>query len=121
MLIEFHTGYIEVFREKGDTAYYGVMNAAGESKLFYAIKNHLNARGYDLIKKRMWRDGHLVDDMQQYIRTRKPSGDPEKDIYIVNGRWAIEGAEIMYNTGSVVLQLYTDIFERGSNRYPILV
>lgn len=114
MRIEFHEGYIEVFREKGDKAYYGVMNAAGESNLFYAIKKHLNARGYDLIKKRMHKDGHMVADMQQYIRTRKPSGDPNKDIYIVNGRWAIEGAEILYNAGSVRLQLHTDVFAGGS-------
>ena len=110
MRIEFHKTCIEVFREKGDKAYYGVMNAAGESKLFYAIKNHLNAKGYKLIKKRMHKDGHLVDDMQQYIRTQKPSGDPKKDIYIVNGMWAIEGAEKSYNEGSVVLQLHTDVF-----------
>ncbi len=114
MRIEFHDGYIEVFREKGDKAYYGVMNAAGESNLFYAIKKHLNARGFDLIKKRMHKDGHMVSDMQQYIRTRKPSGDPNKDIYIINGSWAVEGAEILYNAGSVVLQLHTDIFAGGS-------
>ncbi len=114
MLIEFHKSCIEVFREKGDKGYYGVKNAAGESNLFYAIKKHLNARGYDLIKKRMHKDGHMVADMQQYIRTRKPTGDPEKDIYIINGMWAIEGAEIMYNAGSVVLQLHTDIFAGGS-------
>ncbi len=110
MRIKFHIGFIEVFREKGDKGYYGGMNAAGESNLFYAIKKHLNARGYDLIKKRMHKDGHMVDVMQQYIRTRKPTGDPKKDIFIVNERWAIEGAEVAYNDGSVVLQLHTDVF-----------
>ena len=114
MRIEFRIGCIEVFREKGDKAYYGVMNAAGESNLFYAIKKYLNARGYDLIKKRMHKDGHMVDVMQQYIRTRKPTGDPEKDIYILNGMWAIDGAEVDYNAGSVILQLHTDVFEGGS-------
>ena len=113
MKIEFHEGYIEVFREKGDKAYYGVMNAAGESNLFYAIKNKLNSQGYDLIKKRMYKDGHMVADMQQYLRTRKPSGDPEKDIYIINGMWVIQGAEVYYNAGSVILQLHTDVFAGG--------
>ena len=60
MRIEFHKTCIEVFREKGDKGYYGAKNAAGESNLFYDIKKHLNARGYDLIKKRMHKDGHTV-------------------------------------------------------------
>ena len=111
MKIEFHASYILVFREKGDKAYYGVKNAAGESALFYAIKKQLNAQGYDLIKKRMYKDGHLVDDIQQYLRTRKPSGEFDKDIFISNSQWCIEGAEIAYNQGCVRLQLTTAIFE----------
>ncbi len=111
MKIEFYASYILVFREKGDKAYYGVRNAAGESALFYAIKKQLNSQGYDLIKKRMHKDGHLVDDMQQYLRTRKPSGKSDKDIFISNPRWDIEGAEIAYNQECVRLQLTTDIFE----------
>ncbi len=110
MRIEFHSSHILVFREAGDKAYYGVMNAAGESALLYAIKKLLNSRGYDLIKKRMGKDGHLVDEMQQYLRTRKLSGDPEKDIYIYNGFWAVEGAEIEYNHGCVRLNLVKNIF-----------
>ena len=111
MRIEFHESYILVFREKGDKAYYGVKNAAGESALLYAIKKQLNAQGYDLIKKRMCKDGHLVDDMQQYLRTRKPSGEFDKDIFISNPRWAIEGAEVDYNQGCVRLLLTKAIFE----------
>lgn len=113
MKIEFHKTHIMVFREKGDKTYHGLMNAAGESNLFYAIKKKLNGMGFDLIKKRMHKDGHMVSDIQQYIRTRKPSGFPETDIYIYNGRWAIEGAEIMYNAGSVRLELIIDIFSGG--------
>ena len=115
MRIEFHNSHILVFREAGDKAYYGVMNAAGESNLLYAIKKLLNSQGYDLIKKRMWKDGHMVDDMQQYLRTRKPSGDPEKDIFISNSQWAIEGAEVMYNQGCVRLDLTKNIFMRDYN------
>ncbi len=115
MKIEFHETYILVYREKGDKAYYGVMNAAGESALLYAIKKLLNSQGYDLIKKRMWKDGHLVDDMQQYLRTRKPSGNPDKDIYISNSQWAIDGAEVAYNQGCVMLSLTKAIFEFVEN------
>ncbi len=113
MKIEFHETHIMVFREKGDKAFYGVMNAAGESNLFHAIKKHLNAKGFDLIKKRMHKDGHMVSELQQYIRTRKTTGNPDKDIYIYNGSWAIEGAEIAYNAGSVRLELITDVFAGG--------
>ena len=115
MKIEFHETYILVYREKGDKAYYGVKNAAGESALLYAIKKQLNSQGYDLIKKRMWKDVHLVDNMQQYLRTRKPSGNPDKDIFISNTRWDIEGAEIDYNEGCVMLSLTKDIFNLVEN------
>ncbi len=111
MRIEFHSLYILVFREEGDKPFYGVQNAAGESALLYAVKKLLNLQGYDLIKKRMWKDGHLVDDMQQYLRTRKPSGEFEKDIYIYNRLWAIEGAEVDYNRGGARLELVQSIFE----------
>jgi len=100
MKIEFHKSYIEVFREKGDKGFYGVMNAAGESGLFHAIKKHLNAKGFDLIKKRMHKDGHLVDEMQQYLRSRVIK-ENLRNIYIYNNRWAIEGAEEDYNTTGI--------------------
>ena len=77
--------------EEGDRKHYGIRNAAGESSLLYALKTHLNAKGYDFIKKRMWKDGHMVDDMQQYLRERKPVNGRQLGIY--NGRWAIEGAD----------------------------
>ena len=112
MRIEFHESYILVFREKGDRAFYGIKNAAGESNLLYAIKKVLNSQGYNLIKKRMWKDGHLVDNMQQYLRTQKPSGEFDKDIFISNPRWDIEGAEKMYNQGCVRLLLTKAIFEQ---------
>ena len=112
MRIEFHNSYVLVFRETGDRPFYGIKNAAGESALLYAVKKLLNSQGYDLIKTRMWKDGHLFDNMQQYLRTRKPSGESERDIYIYNGSWDIKGAEIDYNQGSVRLELVQSIFEK---------
>ena len=42
-----------------------------ESQLLYQIKNELIKQGYDVIKKRMWKDGHLMgNDDTQYIRER---------------------------------------------------
>jgi len=107
------TGYrCVVTKEAGDkNHFYGIVNASGESALLYAIKNVLNKQGYDLIKKRMYKDGHLVDDIQQYIRARKKTGNPEKDICIYNGNWQIHGAEQHYNEyGTVSLNVEKDIF-----------
>ncbi len=110
MRIKFYGNHIMVFREIGDRCFYGVLNAAGESGLLYAIKTKLNLLGFDLIKKRMYKDGHLVSDIQQYLRTRKPSGNPNSDVYIYNGSWGIEGAERNYNAGSCRLEMVKGIF-----------
>lgn len=112
MRIEFKNTSIIVHRESCDPKYYGILNAAGESRLLYAIKKHLNALGFDLIKKRMAKDGHLVDNRQQYLRTRKPSGNPNLDVMIWNGMWIIRSAEEDYNAGKCCLCLKTDIFTK---------
>lgn len=115
MRLEFDGNSLHVYRESGDPKYYGVMNAAGESRLLYAIKNQLNADGWDLVKKRMHKDGHLVGDMQQYLRTRKPIGNPDKDIYIYNGYWQIRGVEEGFNIGHAVLIVVRRIYETVKN------
>lgn len=110
MILEITEHRLIVKREETDLKYYGTINAAGESKLLYAIKKQLNAQGYDLIKKRMWHDGHLVDDMQQYLRTRK-KGSGKADIQIYNPIWAIRGANDDFNNGEVILTIDQNIFE----------
>ena len=113
MLLQFKGNKLIVKREATDKKYYGVVNAAGESNLLHAIKNELNKQGYDLIKKRMWKDGHLVDDMQQYLRTRKKGagkGEGKKDIYIYSNFWAIRGANEDFNSGQLVLSVDYDVF-----------
>ena len=100
---------LTVIREDNDPKYYGTLNGAGESKLLHAIKKELNKQGYDLIKKRMAKDGHLMDDMQQYLRTRK-KGAGIADIYIYSGFWAFEGANDRFNRGEVVFNVETEVF-----------
>lgn len=61
-------GVLVIERTKGDKRYYT------ESSLLYAIKNHLKALGFDVIKKRIAKDydrfGHMFGhDAMQYIRT----------------------------------------------------
>ena len=111
MKLEMREHSLEVIKEPGDPRFSGIVNAAGESRLLYHIKKQLNAQGFDLIKKHCCKDGHLMDSYQQYLRTRKPSGNPEKDIYIYNGMWNIRGAEEYLNEdGHVTLHLVKDVF-----------
>jgi hypothetical protein len=113
MKVEIKDNKCIVTREEGDQRFSGRVNAAGESRLLYHIKGILNKQGYDLIKKRMHKDGHLVDDLQQYLRTRKRSGDPKKDIYIYNGMWNVRGAEEYLNEfGTVTLYVVENVFEK---------
>jgi len=116
MKAEIKDGYIVVKREATDPKFrntgWGANGNQGESRLLYHLKNLLNSMGYDLIKKCIQKDGHMMGDQyQQYLRSRKPSGDPSKDIYIYNHRYAIEGAEEEFNeNGEVMLMLVTDVF-----------
>ena len=86
---------LRVVRETNDPKFYGVQNAAGESNFLYFLKKELNERfpTAHFIKKRMAKDGHLVDDMQQYIRTK------DGKIMIYNGLWQIDGIEKDWNKG----------------------
>ena len=111
MKLEMREHSLVVTKEPGDIRCSGVVGGKGESRLLHLIKKQLNAQGFDLIKKRMWKDGHLMDDLQQYLRTRKKSGDPKKDIYIWNGMWNIRGAdEYLNRDGQVILNLMEDVF-----------
>lgn len=110
MKLEFNGNTLTVTREPNDPKYYGTVNGKGESTLLHAIKVELNKQGYNLIKKRMWKDGHLVDDMQQYLRTRK-KGAGKADLRIYNHNWAIKGAEKDFNDGEVTLSIDYNIFE----------
>lgn len=93
-----------VLKDAGDPHFSGVKNAAGESRLLYHIKIILNSYGFNFIKKRMWRDGHLVDEMQQYLRVKKEK--PNSIFGIWNTCWAIQGADYYLNKyGRVELNL----------------
>lgn len=45
-------------------------NRAREERFFYHIKLVLKKQGYDVIKKHMGDDGHMVTHYQPYVRTR---------------------------------------------------
>lgn len=88
--------------EPGDPAFRDGGWGDGESRLLYHVKLALREQGYDMVKKRMWKDGHMVDERQQYLRTRK--GKPILAIW--NDRWVIEGADdILRRDGHVSLTM----------------
>lgn len=64
MKVELHKDYCLVSREDSPKVY-------SESWLWYQIKEALIEQGHDVVKKLMWKDGHLVDDTEYYIRDRK--------------------------------------------------
>ena len=110
MKLEQKGALLVVTKESGDPQFSGTLNAAGESRLLYHIKNKLNndpgvvgcPEGTRFIKKRMWKDGHLVSDLQQYIRTSKPV-NTLGCLAFFNNHWAICGLDDDFREGSAIL------------------
>lgn len=102
---------LTVIREEGDPKFYGTANAKGESNFLHYLKGILNSQGHDLIKKRMWKDGHLVSDLQQYLRVRSKAaikkGAPNIALY--NDHFAINGLNDDWNEGKATLVIVQDI------------
>ena len=115
-------GLSRVTVKKTDQKY----SPATESKILFDLKDALNiiiAEHYGVfgftapvikpfIKKLMWKDGHMVDDTCQYIRT---SGKPQKDMPyygIWDGDYAIrlsteklkENGEVSFSVESLGLE-----------------
>jgi len=128
MIVEITKNQIICKREEKDPKFYGIKEAKGESNFLYFIKTHLNKmieknkfliRDKNtviyipniptFIKTRMWKDGHLVDDMQQYLRSKKPFFHNETQkkcmICIYNNYWGINGIEEDWNNGEAVLSM----------------
>jgi hypothetical protein len=61
----------KVIKEAGDPVFRRSGWALAESTFLYHVKIALMRQGYDVIKKRIWKDGNIVDETQQWIRTRK--------------------------------------------------
>jgi hypothetical protein len=114
MNARFSEGCVTFTREPGDPRFHGARFAKGEHALFRFLARWLNARGFDLIKKRAWKDGHLIgDEFQPYLRTRKPrQGVPH--VMVWSGFYAPHGANEDWNRdGQVELLLEVDCFEKG--------
>ncbi len=106
-------------KEKG---FYASRMAWGdaESRLLYNIKKLLNKpdciifpldhkkQKITWLKKRMWKDGHMVDEQEQYLRSTKPFtflGKAPVYICLHNIHWAIRGIDTDFNEGEAKLQI----------------
>jgi len=94
-----------VYREPGDPVFRPNQSKlswsapgwyGAESRLLYNVQKILNDRGYGLLKKRMWRDGHMFGcEHSQYLRSRNPKAIPS--LYIYHADYALEVAAESYN------------------------
>lgn len=83
--------HVTVQREVGDKP------AKTESQLLHWLKVRLNAEhGFNLIKKLMWKDGHLVSETQHYLRN---AGRNKWAVMIWDSNYAIESTADIYNSG----------------------
>lgn len=90
--------YLTLIREPGEPA------VKDESQLLHRLKKLLVARGEDVIKKLMWKDGHMVDDRQHYVRSRNPRKEGSYAIH--DPEYAIRNAAEEYNKkGQVDLEI----------------
>jgi hypothetical protein len=116
MLLKINGNNLEVTREKSDPK----VKQSGWcvdtlSSVLYTVAKYFNGAGCDLIKKRMAKDGHLVDDLQHYLRTRKATSKGPH-IYITDPNWNIRDIAKDYNACLPVdLQIHFDVFDRQSN------
>ena len=111
----FEDGSVTFLKDQGDPRFHGAKHAKGEHALFRFITRWLNAHGFNLIKKRAQKDGHMVgDEYQPYIRcaSRQKSAP---NVMILSGFYALHGANEDWNKGNVQLSLETDCFGTGQN------
>lgn len=119
MKVKLHGKVCRVIREEGDPKLNAGF-AGNESLLLHRVKVQLNQEGFDFIKKRMHKDGHMVDEFQQYLRERKvvktmvsrDSGKKrvefigqKRQLAIYNPNYAIEDAGTTFERDGAV-QLY---------------
>jgi hypothetical protein len=78
---------------------------AAESRLLHKVQKILDARGYGLVKRRMWRDGHMFgSEHSHYLRSRNLRAIPS--LYVYHAEYALEVAAESYNVlGRAVLDV----------------
>jgi hypothetical protein len=62
MIVKIENAIVKVTKEKEDPRFYS------ESHFLYFVQQELKKQGYNVVKKLMHKDGHLVSETQHYIR-----------------------------------------------------
>lgn len=90
---------------------------AAESRLLHNVRKILDRRGYGLIKKRMWRDGHMFgSEHTQYLRSRNLKAVPS--LYVYHADHALEVAAENYNVlGRAVLDVVYGAGREGAPEF----
>ena len=116
MIIKIEGNTLKITREKSDPKVKKSQWCLDTlSPILYALAKRLNAAGCDLIKKRMAKDGHMVDDLQHYLRARKPTSKGPH-VYITDNDWNIRDIAKDYNAcNEVELFIHFDVFDRQPN------
>ena len=84
--------YVTFWRDKDEK------RVKNESQMLYWLKLVLNKRGYNLIKKLMYKDGHMVDGLQHYLRARKITGTRLGQLWAIHDPdYAIRDSAHQYN------------------------
>jgi len=116
----FSQGHVTFHRDTTDPRFHGLRFARGEHGLMHFLAKWLNARGFDVIKKRAQKDWHMIGDQYQpYVRCRKPR-KATPHVYVWSGFYALRGANEDWNRGRVTLLLETDVFERGQDTMALI-
>ena len=97
----------KIIKETGDKKFYS------EGTFLHHIKTELQKQGYDVIKKNMSKDGHMVSDSENYIRSRKLTDD--KGFMIYCGDYQIrKNFEDFNNRGEVTFSVDGTVSQSSS-------
>ncbi len=94
-----YDGYA-VFLEREE----GEPRVRNESDLFVRLRNVLRAQGYDVVKKEMSKDGHMISEGVFYVRTKNMESRNSFAFYDVH--YAVRDIALDYNVkGKVTLRI----------------
>jgi len=91
MKVEIDGCRLTCIREKGDGQMKSGWGADPASMLLHRVKVKLNSIGFNLIKKRMAKDGHMTSDFRQYLRL-KNNDTAAPHIYVTDELYQMRSA-----------------------------
>ena len=91
-----------------------VIKQPGDSSrnILYHLKRELQARGINVVKKLMWKDGHMVNDREHYLKVPiKAATKDQPHIWVYDPNYAIRDLDTTWKeSGIVFLPIGYDIY-----------